>query len=151
MKLKETNDVLEKVIADSLSQLSKVYSETQDNKEIKFIFEFWNNVRHLDLDKNICYTGVIDVRAEKQITGGKTQVVSFKRLYDKMIVHRPNIGTPEQPKYGKQLNFEESRNAVLREIIGKSVSGLALGLAQRTKEQIEEFNKVVNEEQDGSN
>jgi hypothetical protein len=139
MKLKEVNDALQKVVDDTLSQLSTAYSkQTQE----EYIFKLWSGVNQLDKDKNLCYAAVIDVRRE---VDGK--VDSFKTLYDKWIVQRPNIGTLEKPKYGKQLNVEESRNTVLREIIAKSIAGMLMALSQQTKEQIEEFNQIANQEQ----
>jgi hypothetical protein len=141
-KLKESNDILEKILHSSLNELSTEYSKQAG---VTHVFDFWHNVRQYDKDKNQCSIFVMDVRATvpNEDKTKEDKVVSFKRLYDKMIIQRPNIGTVENPKYGKQQNFEESRNAVLREIFGKSVAGLAMGLAVRSKEEIQDFNKIV--------
>ena len=136
MKLKEKNDLLEEVVGSSFKELSKLYSK---EVEAGYTFEYWHNMRHLDLAKNQCFTGVVDVR----VTNENGKVVSFKRLYDRMIVQRPNIGTLEVPKYGKQANYEEARSIVLRELLSKSLAGFALGMAQRTKDEIEQFNEIV--------
>lgn len=136
MKLKEKNDLLEQVVESSLKELSKLYSK---EVESPYTFEYWHNMRHLDSAKNQCFSGVVDVR----VTDDKGKVLSFKRLYDRMIIQRPNIGTLELPKYGKQANYEEARSIVLRELLSKSVAGFALGMAQRTKDQIEQFNQVL--------
>lgn len=151
--LKERNDILEKVIDDSLSELSHLYSkETGED----FKFEYWTITNAKDLDKNICIQGVLDVR---RITNGK--VDSAKRLFDRMLIQRENtnfeivdqtdeegnttqikVYNTEKPTYGKQRNMEESRNAILRELLAKCVSGFALGMAIRTKDQIVEFNSL---------
>ena len=136
MKLKDKNDILEQVIVSSLKELSKLYSKEASTD---YVFEYWHNVRHLDLDKNVCFSGVIDVRA----TNDKGKVISFKRLYDRMIIQRRNIGTVEVPKYGKQENYEEARAITLAEILSKSIAGFVLGMAVRTKDEIEQFNKVI--------
>ena len=136
MKLKEKNDLLEGVVVSSLKELSTLYSK--ETKE-EYVFEFWHNMRAKDKDGNQCFAGVIDVR--RIAKNGKVE--SFKRLYDRMIVQRPNIGTVEVPKYGKQANYEEARQTILLEIIAKSISGFALGMAVRTKDEIEQFNEVI--------
>ena len=49
----------------------------------------------------------------------------------------------ENPKYGKQLNMEEHRNTCLREVLGKAIGGFALGMALRTKEQLQDLYSQV--------
>lgn len=143
MKYKDKNDILEEVLTTSLKELSRLYSKETGSP---YIFEFWHNARAKDKDKNQCFSAVIDVRRFDE--NGK--VNSFKRVYDRMVIQRPNIaknqdGTTniEKPSYGKQVNYEETRNAILREILSKAIGGFALGMAVRSKEEIEQFNEVV--------
>lgn len=141
MKLKDENNLLESVLLSSLTQLSKEYTKQVNQTGVTYIFDYYNQDNILDNDKNICYSGIVDVRAE----GPDGKVLSYKNLYDKWQVRRENTGTVEEPTYGKQQNIEEARNRVLKQIIGQGIAGLALGLASRTKDEIEEFNKVTEE------
>lgn len=143
MTLKETNNLLEEVIDNSLAELSRLYSK-QVGEKTKF--EFWTLTHSLDLDKNQTVQFVLDVRA---ITP-EGKVRSWKRIFDRMTIQRENIArnedgsyNTEKPEYAKkQRNFEESRNTVLRELLAKSLSGFALGMAVRTKDEIVAFNDV---------
>lgn len=133
IKVKESNDVLEEIILSSLKELSKLYSKQTGEK---VVFDLYHNVRAYDRDMNLCFKQVLDVRSVDD--NGK--VTSYKNLYDRMVVQRPNTGTPANPKYGKQLNMEEARKTTLREVLSKAIAGFALGMAARTKDQIEDFN-----------
>ncbi len=145
MKLKDKNDVVQMLVEDSYRELSRVV--TEQNK-VTTNFAFWINSRFLDKDKNICVRGALDV----SIANDDGKVTSFKLLMDRALVLRKNEATKEdnsvdtdKPKYGKQQGYEELRRIILSEIVGKGVTGLALGLAEKTKEQIEEFNALIPE------
>lgn len=141
MKLKDKNDVMQEAIEGSLKELSQVFGTVH---KINSFFSYWTNMKFLDKDKNLCVRGVMDFG----VTDDKGKVISFKKLIDRALVLRENIGTLEVPKYGKQLGYEELRRKMLSEIIGKSIAGLAMTLVEQTAEQIEEFNKLVPQEDD---
>lgn len=140
MKLKDRNNVLQLAVEDSLRELSNVVSK---QTQTTTLFSWWINSKFVDKDKNQCVRGVLDVA----LAGEDGKVKSFKLLLDRVLILRKNEGTIESPKYGKQLGYEELRRVMLLEVIGKGVSGLALGLAQKTKEGIEDFNKVVEQDE----